>query len=313
MENEQTPAPEEKRVSAAELKAQIEEKQRELKVESQTPASEPAPQDQAPKVELVSQDKPQEPAPSEQAVDPSTDDKAIEAEKFAQKKGWKDYEALIESYRNLEKKLGERSPQIPAPQMPPSQVYPNPAFYGAPPVPPAISPNAASQIARLYPQIPPEDIERLAPLIVDLSESIASRKYQELERQIVKTERQRQRDQEIESLKRDPAFQNDEVKGELGQILERDPRLIETDNGLTLAFNQALANVGRKRLEGSVPEPKQKPNLNTTPPTTARGTGPANVSRPGIHSPTQLSPENFSSLPLEEKKRALRAIGAIRD
>lgn len=313
-------APEEKRPTAAELKAQIEEKQRELKANPPSvEMPEPAPQDKAETATVASvPDKPIEPAEKAESVTvPSTEDKADEVPGIVKKKGWKDVDSFLKSYSELEKKLGEQGkiqPQAPVYGFPPPPPPMVPSF-----VPPAFpqqpSPQVISQIARMYPQLAPEDIERVAPLIGDLAETIADRKFRQLEERFVSSERERQRERELERLKQDPHFNNKEVLDEMGSILEANPRITQEMNGLTFAFNQALANVGRKKLEGIAPTPPQPsvPPLPTTPPTTARGTGPSNVSKPGIAAPNRMNPANFSGLPLDEKRRALLAIGALRD
>lgn len=314
--------------TSEQFKARIMEKQRELDAQAKTqPVSEPAsqpvtepviPNDPAPQANAEPTDKPQENVPTsgtDVAPVPPKGDKAADVDEFAKKKGWKTQDDIIKSYRELEKKLGEQGKiQPPAPQYP-NYGYPQvpPAQYYPPPPPPA----AISQIARMYPNLAPEDIERVAPMIMDFSEAIADRKVRALEERFLSSERERQRESEIQRLKQDPHFQNPEVLSEMGQILESDPRIAKEPNGLTYAFKEALANVGRKRLEGSAPTDAQaQPSgqvLPTKPPTTARGTGPANVGKPGIKALTPLDPATFSGLPLAEKKRALRAIGALRE
>lgn len=317
MQEKEELVPEEKRPTAAELKAQIEEKQRELKANPpsiEIPAKpEPVPQDQAAKPEPQPQDKPKEESAATTAVEPapsSKDDKVVDAEAFAKKKGWKDFDALIQSYAHLEKKLGERKPEPPSVTQNPPSYYP-PQYQNPQP---RVSKPSIEEIARQY-GLDPNGLEGAIPLIGDLAETIAERKFRQLEERMVSSERERQREREIEDLKRDRHFQNDEVKEEMSQILESNPRMLEVPNGLTFAFNQALANVGRKRLEGPSPTPIQgeRPSMPVTPPTTARGTGPANVARPaGFSSPTRIDPANFNGLPLDEKKRVLQSIGALR-
>lgn len=314
MSDEMELAPEEKRPTAAELKAQIEDKQRELKAEAKVsepaPASEPiAPTDPASAANASILDKPTEPAGSSAVEAPAPiADKPEDVPEIVKKKGWKDVDAFLKSYRELEKKVGEKKLE------PQAQPYYAPPVY-QPPMPQA-RPGVAD-IAQRY-GMAPEDLERLAPLIGDLSESIAERKFRALEDRLVGSERERQREKEIDALKTDPAFQNPEVLSEMGLILESQPQLAKEQNGLTFAFNQALASVGRKRLEGTAPsDAPSKPTgpvLPKTPPTTARGTGPtAVIGRPGISAPSQMNPANFSSLPLAEKLKVLKATGAIRE
>lgn len=314
---EENQAPEEVRPTAAQLKAQIEEKQRELKQEAQATVSEPkveAPsseplvsQDQVSAAPAPIQDKPAEPAQAG-SVPPQGDKAQNDAEAFAKKKGWKDVDALLQSYRHLEKKLGERKVEPAPAQAPTPEPLP---FYQTPK-----NPDVREIAAQLFPGINPEDAKVFVPAMFEVSKVVAQQVRREMEEKFAVSENRREREREVESLKQDRHFQNPEVLSEIGSIFNENPRLLQEQGGLTFAFNQALANVGRKRLEGTAPVPAPTQGgspVQTTPPTTARGTGPTNVSRPGISSPTKINPANFNGLPLDEKRRALKAIGAWKD
>lgn len=296
--------------------ARIEDKKRELKVEETTPTPEPelvqvpAPTIEEDNVPSQPDDKPAESAPAPSAAEaPLTEesdgDKASKAEQYAKKKGWKTPEDVIQSYRELERKLGERKPE-------PPPVAPIAPAYGYPPYQPIPQPNTRiHEIARQYGFVP-EDVERMAPFVSDMAKVIAAHEVGEVRKELDRFKRDASREREIERLKQDPAFSNPDVIQEMGRIMESDPRIVGNENALTIAFNQALGNVGRRALEGTLrtaANPAPAPSLPTKPPVTARGAGPAATGKNGVGIGTKLTPANFNALPLAEKERALRASG----
>ncbi len=289
------------------FEARIEAKKRELDAKPVEVSTEPnlsqspEPTIEPENVESSQVDKPSdtEPAPSSETV-PSNEDKTAKVEEYARNKGWKSQEDIIQSYRELEKKLGEKSKPEPV------QFTPPPAYQ-----PPPFVPNRnLQQVAQSY-GMDPGDLERLTPLVGDMAEVIAEKKVRGLRDELQSYKRETAREKEIERLKRDPAFNSPAVIDEMSRIMG-DPRVQEQENSLTLAFQMALGNVGRKALEGTLKASEPPVNgPSTKPPITARGTGPA-VNGNGKGTATKINPANFNALPLAEKERLLKASGRFR-
>lgn len=158
----------------------------------------------------------------------------------------------------------------PRPDM--GQGYPPPQ-YGYPP------PQARTDyrdVAALYPQLDPDDVRRVMPLILDAAKVISQQDKAELERKYGQIERTTQRNNELMSLMQDPAFKDERVQKEIHSILDADPTIFQRERTpFAFAFKEAVFNMGRKQLQQGMSEETAP----TKPPVTAGGgNGSANTS-----------------------------------
>lgn len=256
-----------------ELKAKIdkaaeEQRQAAIAVE-EPPTPPPAPEPQAPeRVEPKEAPVAQSESPKEDKDDPV---------KWAESKGFKTSEDLARALLAKEQEFHKRNqaghpgykdlgqPQTPpqAPQWQPAPVVPQyqPQYQQ----PPRIDPR---QIAAYYPQLAPEDVERVLPLVIDAAQAISARERAEVERRFATIERTTQRNNEMMSLMQDPAFKDPKVQKEIHEILDSDPSIFQRERlPLTYAYDRALGNLYRKQLQQGVSEER----ITTKPPVTAGG------------------------------------------
>lgn len=284
-----------------ELKRQIEQKAEEEKEKAALePSPEPAPSP-APVPEtqpsVIQESKPkQEPAKVEPA---KAEDDPL---KWAEKKGFKSPEDMARALLQKEQEFHQsrqkekEQPHVPqwqpAPQMP---AYPQAPFY-QPPVP-----NVPRQIADMYPQLNPEDIQKVMPLIVDTAKAINAN----LEREVMDLRRATSRNNEMMGLMQDPAFRDGRVQKEIHSILDSDPSIFQRERTpLVYAYEKAMVNLARKQLqEGAKEEPTPKGN---TPPVTAGG---GNGSAFTIHRP--LTEREIESWKPEEIKAYIQSNGKV--
>lgn len=258
----------------------------------------------------------------------------VEPLEWARKKGLKTPEDIARSLRALETEFHRRNqmPPAPAPSAPAPTEQPRPPAPYVPPVPPPYPPrpedggypppyqpvprfipqpaplprNQVQWLADTY-QIPVEDAERLAPMMMDMVAAAQRRQDQRFTR----LERDNARNSEMFRLMQDPSFQHPEVQFEMHRILEEEPRIFELEPApYTVAFNKALVSIARKHVatgQAEVPAPEAPP-MSSRPPTTLGGDGGAGGGAPKEGAP--LTPETFNRLPLEKKREALTAIGA---
>lgn len=295
-----------------ELKRQIEQKAEEEKEKAALePSPEPAPSP-APVPEtqpsVIQESKPkQEPAKVEPA---KAEDDPL---KWAEKKGFKSPEDMARALLSKEQEFFRRNQAghpgykdvvvdptavpnrppawQPSPQMPTYQ----PAYY-PPPVP-----NVPRQIADMYPQLNPEDIQKVMPLIVDTAKAINAN----LEREVMDLRRATSRNNEMMGLMQDPAFRDGRVQKEIHSILDSDPSIFQRERTpLVYAYEKAMVNLARKQLqEGAKEEPTPKGN---TPPVTAGG---GNGSAFTIHRP--LTEREIESWKPEEIKAYIQSNGKV--
>lgn len=266
------------------------------------------------------------PAKSADQVDPL---------EWARNKGLKTPEDIARSLRSLETEFHRRN-QAPPPQAPPSEASPNygqprpsappyqpppapyqppasggypPPYQPAPRYAPQPAPLPRSQvkwIAETY-QLPEEDAERLAPMVMDMV-AVAQR---QADQRFQRLERDNARNGEMFRLMQDPSFQHPEVQFEMHRILEAEPRIFELEPApYTVAFNMALTNIARKLVtagKAAVPT-SEAPPLTTRPPSPLGGDGGSGGSGKTPDAP--LNPETFNALPLDKKREMLTAIGA---
>lgn len=250
---------------------------------------------------------------------------------WAKKKGLNTPEAIARSLRALETEFHRRNqvppapaastppyapveqPRPSAPYVPPAAPYqPAPAPYQpAPRLPAAPAPlprQQAQWIAETY-QIPLEDVERLAPMVMDLMAANQRQSDQRFQR----LERENARNGEMFRLAQDPSFQSPEVQFEMHRILEEEPRIFEMEPApYSYAFHKALVNIARKHVAPNVVEipAAEAPTLSSRPPSTLGGDGGSGGKAAPGDAP--ISMEGFNTLPLDKKREVLTAIGARR-
>lgn len=312
--------------TSAQLLAEIQEQQKALK-EVPKPAPEPTPapaQEPAPAAPPAPQDKPPEPAPTpaaDEVVAPSGEsDKATE--EWMTKKGFKTTVDMARSLRNLERELSrrgskgasERRGDIPRPARPaPAYTPPTPAYR-----PPA---SMIDEMAKQY-NMDPEDLQRVAPLATDIASNMVRQHVEPLVAKITNLNKQVARKAEIDGLESDPAFHNSDVQVEMYKILEADPSIFQSEPApYKYAFDEALSTIGRRILtgkssttpNGTAPAATTGTGLPATPPTTARGKGHGPSGKPTMSAPAQINQATFASLPLAEKEKILRSMGAVQE
>lgn len=254
----------------------------------------------------------------------------VEPLEWARKKGLKTPEDIARSLRALETEFHRRNqmPPAPAPSAPapspeqprPSERYIPPAPYqprpseGYPPPAPApryaptpapLSRGEVQWLADTY-QIPAEDVERLAPMLMDMVAGAQRRS----ETRFARLERDNARNSEMFRLMQDPSFQHPEVQFEMHRILEEDPRIFDLEPApYSVAFNRALVNIARKHVATDKVETPvlEAPPMSSRPPTTLGGEG---GSGGGAPKEGALNPEAFNMLPLDKKREVLTSIGA---
>jgi hypothetical protein len=307
------------------------------------PASVPAPQPEAkttppPAASVPPAQPPATPAQPVARATPtppaSKPEDKVDPLEWARNKGLKTPEDIARSLRSLETEFHRRNqmpPAQPAPNAPSSYPeQPRPSAPYVPPMPPPYQPPAAGGypppyqpapryvpqpaplpkrdiqwIADTY-QIPVEDAERLAPMVMDMV-AVAQRQS---DQRFSRLERDNARNSEMFRLMQDPSFQHPEVQFELHRILEEDPRIFDVEPApYTVAFNRALVNIARKYVmpgtkSDSAPE---APPISQRPPTTLGGDGGASGKAPAE---APLNPAAFNQLPLDKKREVLTAIGA---
>lgn len=251
--------------------------------------------------------------PQESSVEskPKGDDDPM---KWAESKGYKTSEdmarALLkkeqEFHASRQKKEDERHQPDwqPRPDMGYQEQprYPSPQPYQ--PYPPVYQrPDAVRQIASMYPQLDPQDTERILPVIFDVARVVSKQERDNYEKELSEIRRSTQRNNELMSLMQDPAFHDKRVQKEAHAILDADPTIFQREQKpLVYAFEKALGNLARKTLQqGFVPEAKE-PN----PPTTAGG---GNGSAFTV--PRQVTEREFDSWSLAEQKAYINSNGRI--
>lgn len=312
--------------TAAQIKEQIEAKQRELKVNAPAKpvvsAPEPVPtvESATPEHALdpIVPNKSPEPAPesSAGAVPGPTGNDKPDWKKWIEKKGFKSTEDMVRSMRQLEGELTRTrqgngvQPQPPAQPEPPYQ--PRQPQYNPP------APNI-EELAKRY-NMDPADLERVAPLAADIAANHVSRELSPLRAELHQLRRENARTHELQGLKEDPAFADPRVQFEMHQILESNPSILQNEPApWRFAFNEALRTMGRRILEGSydpgtqVPPVSGLPGLPTAPPRTAGGSGSGSSAPSGIQPTGRISQDAFNRLPAAEQRKILVGMGLVNE
>lgn len=285
-----------------ELKAQIDKKAEEQK-QAATAIAEPSPEPVSKAPEPVETP----PAPvtqSEPAVKAEGKDDPV---KWAKDKGLTTPEDLARALLQKEQEFHRRN-QAGHPGYKDVAPPPQPQWQPAPVVPqyqsqyqpqPKIDPR---QIAAYYPQLAPEDVERVLPLVIDAAQAISARDRAEMERRFGSIERTTQRNNEMMTLMQDPAFRDTKVQREIHEILDSDPTIFQRERQpLVYAYQQAVTSLYRKQLQQGVSEEKSP-----KPPVTAGGgNGSANTT------PWRPTEEEVSKWDVKDIERYMKSNGKI--
>lgn len=312
--------------TAAQIMEQIKEKERELKASSaakpveQAPEPEPSQPSDSPEP-AASPDvanKPPQAAPESGAgavPGPTGSDKP-EWKTWIEKKGFKSTEDMVRSMRELERELtrsrqgnGANAPQPAQPE--PS--YAPPPRYSPPPAP------NIEELAKRY-NLDPDDFNKVAPLAADIAATQVAQRMAPMETELNRLRRDVARSHELQGLKEDPAFADPRVQFEMHQILQANPSILQIEPApYRHAFNEAMRNIGRRILEGSlesgtqVPPVSGTPGIPLTPPRTAGGSGSGSTGTGAIQPSRKLSQEAFNRLPAAEQRKILSGMGLVNE
>lgn len=279
--------------------------------EQATAANEPHPE---PVIENSPEAKPIEEATvtpkQSEDVNPTDDKPKDDAMEWAKRKGYKSSEDMARELRKKEQDYHRQQQEEAAKkaqQQPAWQPQPEMGNYGyqQPPVyqPPRISPR---DVAPYYPQLNPEDVERVLPMVVDAAEAIANRKMaalqQQFGQQFGEIQRTTARNNELMSLMQDPAFRDERVQREIHAVLDADPSIFQRPGAYTAAFNQALANMTRKQLQQGIAT--ESPTGLKPPVTAGGGNGSASTTQ-------KVTERDFDRWTLKEQEAFINSNGRI--
>ncbi len=293
-----------------ELRQQIEQKVDEAKDQAAEPAIEPetpSPEPIATPASEAPQDQPPAVTPNQSTPPKAAQDDPME---WAKRKGYKSPEDMARELLKKDqdyhasKKAEREAPQAPPPSWNPAPDmgygYPPPPQYGYPPPQPRLNPR---DIAAYYPQLAPEDVERILPLVLDATQAVSRRERASYERELGEIRRSTRRNNELMNLMQDPAFRDERVQREIHAVLDANPNLFQRDDAYTQAFKDALGNLARKQLQQGFSD-KTDPERGTKPPVTAGGgNGSANTA------PLVVTPKMFDSWTDAEQKAFINSNG----
>lgn len=249
---------------------------------------------------------------------------SVELKEWAKKKGinWETEESVLSELRKRDQEFHrkqaerkareatERPPVAPAWTPPPAyqpNFQGNPGVY-APPPPRAVIEN----LARQY-QMTPEDVERLATFNRDFFEAMMGRERQRQAQELETLKNENMKNSIFRELSADPVFRRPEMALEFHNVLEEmqeiDPRSFEQDpSAYRRAYDKALANIGRRNLEGNMAmNGLQTSQLPTMPPR-ALGTGSGGGRE---EREDAISANEFARLPVDEQKKVLEKMGLV--
>lgn len=321
----------ETRMTAADIKKQIQAKTEELKnsglpitgqvaneinANQSTPASttkvEVKPEPQIEAVKRLEEPKP-------------VGENQVDLKEWAKKKGidWTTEDSVLAALRKSdeafhkrqqERKMKEPANQpgyIPPPytnQQPPAYA-PNPPYY--PSQAPVNNRTQLSNLARIY-NMPEEDVERLIAFNRDFFQAVSEVERQKISKEMDEIKRENQKNSVFRELSSDPAFRRPEVAVEFSKVLEEmqnnDPHSFEVDpNAYLRAYDKTLINIARRNLEG---QPLQEgiPPIARPPLTPPRPLGQASGGG-ALESESGIDIKAFSKASVEEKARILEGMG----
>lgn len=303
--------------------------------------SEKTTSDKAPKPTME-----QEPAPKGKAEETKAqDDKKsgkpeVDIREWAKRKAINpdDTESVLKAYREMERKLSQinankpaegnvpRGTNGPIPQDPPvyqpTPTWQPPQFGWAPqptwqptypPAPPQYADRRSiieQEAARF--NMTPDDLERLLPLVNEVTELKLGRERQMLQArydaQLADLNRGNKRNAEFNELMADPLFTTPEVAFEIDQIMAENPRRLQLEpTPWTNMFKDALERIARKNLQGKTTQEEVIQHPSNPPKEGGRGSSPV---IPSSNSPSSLL-EKFKELDAVEMEKQLSSIGAI--
>ena len=254
-----------------ELREKIEQLAEAEKVKAEdTPHPDPAPEPYAPT-------KPEDDPVTQPESKPETKvEGSDDPMEWAKKKGFKTPEDMARALLQKEHEFHQSRQKAPEREAlpPPAPAWnPTPDMgRGYPPqtaYPPQSRRPNYREIAAMYPQLLPEDVERVMPLILDTANVIARQEVLEIEKKYAQIARTTQRNNELMTLMQDPAFRNERVQREIHSVLDSDPTIFqrEPERALTIAYEKAMVNLARQQLQKGISEDI----LHGKPPTTAGG------------------------------------------
>lgn len=275
------------------------------------PTVEDAPEPQSgkqPQTEEVSESSEVEPVP--QGEPTRSEGKAVDVNEWMKKKGFRSVEDMAKSLRSLEQELSRRGgktldetrPMAPDPVITTQSRYIQPQ-------------NSVEELAKRY-NLPPEDFERVMPLINDATDLKMRMGITPLISKIQQLESQLRKKAADEELDRDPTFKNRVVLKEMYQIMESDPSVQNAPDPRKAAHEKALQNLGRRAvegLEGAEFNQETRSDVPTTPPPMGKsGQGTPR----GSHMKTimgKMTPEKFNSLSSAEMEKYLSQQGKVKN
>jgi hypothetical protein len=294
---------EDKELAEMEQQIMAAEAEKAKAAEALQPAPHPEPEP-LPEPESVPEPAPVTPNQSTPEVAPPAEDNPME---WANKKGFKTPEDMARALRKRDQEFHDsrqKTGQAPPPpqwQPQPDMGYPQQPAYGYPTAPPRG--DVHRDIAAMYPQLNPDDVRNILPLVVDAAEAISNRKVAVLQRQYEEDRRESMRDRELMRLMQDPAFTDTRVQQEIHEILDKDQTILQREGAYTILFKQAMENMARKTLQqGAIPETRTK----GMPPVTAGGgNGSARTA------PRQITEAMFESWSDKEQEAYMKSGGSI--
>lgn len=207
-------------------------------------------------------------------------------------------------------------PQPPVPPVPNYGYQPNglqpPTGY--PPYSPSVNPRqVVESLARDF-NLPADDVERLARFNHAQFQAMIAEQQRQWQQKMTEFERENQKNAVFRDLSSDPTFRRLDVAREyhnvLDQLQESDPESFEQDPTVyRRAYDRALANIGRRYLEGNWSSESVQNQNGFTPPTNPpKPIG--NGSAGGFYeNENAIDAKAFADLPLEEKKKVLDRMG----
>jgi hypothetical protein len=294
--------------------AELEQMKQLLAQEAEAKEAKAAPVEPAPSPEPTPSPAPEaaQPDPTPVTPTPSEDQKPKDDPlKWAEKKGFKTPEdmarALLQKEQEFHQSRQQKEREALPPPPPAWQPRPDmggfqqPAYDYPPPPPPRG--DTFRQVAAMYPQLAPEDVERILPLVVDAAKSVMSRERAALEQRFGHIERTAQRNNELMTLMQDPAFRDERVQKEVHAILDSDPSIFQRERApLVYAFKEAVFNMGRKQLQQGVVPDTHTPS-NKPPVTAGGGNGSA------FTAPVTITPEVFEKWSFEDQEAYIKSNG----
>jgi hypothetical protein len=157
-----------------------------------------------------------------------------------------------------------------------------------------------------------EDFERLLPLVNEITDLKLNRTQQMLQAkydaQLAELNRGNKRNAEFNELMADPLFTKPEVAFEIDKIMSENPgRLLLEPTPWTNAFKEALERLGRRKLQGDVPEVEVAPQPTNPPKQGGRGTVSGN---PSVETQQSIL-ERFKKSNSEDMQKTLVSLGAL--